>query len=119
MVSGQQGSYPGYQQPYQPVHKPLSEYLKPLVSDLVLAALLWIGLLLMCIGAIVGGVSDTSGAIEFGWALKSFGLLFVTWGLIIGGMLRHDMEKWARFAMIFAGSALVAVVGFWPIEFAF
>ena len=108
-----------YQQPYQPIRKPLSDYLKPLVSDIMLAALLWIGLLLMCIGAIVGGVSDGEGAIEFGYALKAFGLLFATWGLVIGGMLRHDMEKWVRLAMIFAGAGLIAVVGFWPMNISF
>lgn len=105
-----------YQQPYQPVRKPMSDYLKPLISDLMLAALVWIGLLLMCIGAIVNGAVDSEGGREFGAAVKAFGLLFATWGLVIGGMLRHDMEKWVRLAMILAGAALIAIVGFWPMS---
>ena len=106
-----------YQQPYQPVRKPLSDYLKPLVSDLVLAALLWIGLLLAWIGSVVSGTADTSGGIEFGAALEGFGVLLATWALVIGGVLRHDVEKWARFAMIFAGAALIVLVGYFPLPF--
>ncbi|OGS56537.1 MAG: hypothetical protein A3K60_06765 [Euryarchaeota archaeon RBG_19FT_COMBO_56_21] len=102
-----------YQQPYQPVHKPMSDYLKPLLSDLVLAALLFVGLFLVWLGSLIAGVADRSGGIETGLALKSFGVLMATWGLVIGGMLRHDMERWVRVAMIVAGSAIILFVGYW------
>ena len=111
--TGQQGSYPGYQQQYQPAHKLLSDYLKPILSDVVLAGLLWIGLLLVWLGSVIAGVADDRGAFEVGLAMKSFGVLMATWGLVIGGMLRHDLEKWVRVAMIAAGTAIILFVGYW------
>jgi hypothetical protein len=95
------------------MRKPLSDYLKPLISDLMLAAMLWIGLLLVWLGSLIAGVADTRGAVEIGLAVKSFGVLLATWGLVIGGMLRHDMEKWVRFAMIAAGTLIILAVGYW------
>jgi len=122
MVSGQtsgpQGPYPVYQPAYQPPHKPLSDYLKPLLSDLVLAGLLWIGLLLLWLGSLLAGTADP-GDENVGLGFKSFGMLLTTWALVIGGVLRHDMDKWVRFAMIGAGVVLIAIVGFWPMEISF
>lgn len=119
MVSGQtsgpQGPYPVYQPAYQPPHKPLTDYLKPLLSDLVLAALVWLGLLLMWLGSLLAGTADP-GDENVGLGFKSFGMLLTTWGLIICGVLRHDIEKWVRFAMIAAGTLLIVAVGYWPIQ---
>lgn len=95
------------------MHKPLGDYIKPLVSDLMLGIMLFLGLLLVWLGSLIAGVADTSGTFETGLALKSFGVLLATWGLIIGGMLRHDAEKWVRFAMILAGTLIILFVGFW------
>ncbi|MBN1678556.1 MAG: hypothetical protein JW880_08465 [Candidatus Thermoplasmatota archaeon] len=118
MASGQtqgpQGPYPVYQPAYQPPRKPLSDYLKVLLSDLVLAALLWVGLLLLWLGSLWAGASDTADD-DGAYGIKSFGMLLATWALIIGGVLRHDLEKWVRLAMIAAGALLIIAVGFWPV----
>lgn len=102
-----------YQPAYQPPRKPLSDYLKVLLSDIVLAALLWIGLLLLWLGSLLAGTADP-GDEDVGYGFKSFGMLLATWALIIGGVLRHDLEKWVRLAMIGAGALLIIAVGFWP-----
>jgi len=101
-----------YQPAYQPPRKPLSDYLKVLLSDVILAALLFIGMLLLWLGSVWAGASDSldkDGAL----GVKSFGMLLVTWALIIGGVLRHDIEKWARVAMIAAGTLLIIAIGYW------
>ncbi len=117
MVSGQtsgpQGPYPVYQPAYQPPHKPLSDYLKPLLSDLVLAALTWIGLLLIWLGSLIWGTADSFDGMDLGLGFKSFGMLLVTWALVIGGVLRHDLDKHVRVAMIAAGTLLIIFVGYW------
>ncbi len=100
-----------YQPVYQPPRKPLSDYIKVLLSDLMLAALLWIGLLLLWLGSLLAGTMDNS---DVGNGFKSFGMLLATWALIIGGVLRHDIERWARVAMIAAGALLIIAVGYWP-----
>ncbi len=116
MVSGQpgpQGPYPVYQPAYQPPRKPLSDYLKVLLSDVMLALLLWVGLSLLWLGSLIAGATD-SAEDDAAYGIKSFGMLLATWALIIGGVVRHDIEKWARVAMIIAGTLLIIVVGFWP-----
>lgn len=91
----------------------MSEYLKPLLSDVMLAGLTWIGLLLIWIGSLIWGTADTRGGIDAGIGIKSFGMLLVTWALVIGGMLRHDLDQKVRLAMIVAGTLLIIFVGYW------
>ncbi len=89
----------------------MSDYVKMLLSDIILAALLFVGLLFLWLGQLLAGTMDDP---DVGNGLWSFGMLFATWALIIGGVLRHDLEKWVRFAMIAAGTLLIIFVGFWP-----
>ncbi len=120
MVSGQTpgpmqpGQYPMYQPVYQPPHRHPSDYLKPLVSDLVLAIAIVIGLFFVWLGSLIWGVSDPgeSGR-DWGLGVKSFGMLILTIGLFLGGLLRSDMEKWVRVALIAASVLLIMFVGFW------
>jgi hypothetical protein len=103
-----------YQPVYQPQpRKPLSDYVKPLVSDFVLAIAAFVGLLFVWIGSLIWGFADDLDGRNIGLAFKSFGMLAVTCALIIGGMLRHDLDKWVRFAMIAAGTLLIILVGYW------
>jgi len=103
-----------YQPVYQPPRKPLSDYVKMLLSDVILAVLLFVGLLFLWLGSLIWGTADTNSGSDIGLGFKSFGMLLATWALIIGGVLRHDLEKWVRFAMIGAGVLLIILVGFWP-----
>ena len=118
MVSGQpgpmqQGPYPMYQPVYQAPHKPMGDYLKPIVSDFVLAVAVVVGLFLMWLGSLIWGSANTSDGINWGLGVKSFGMLILSLGLFLGGLLRNDMEKWVRLALVISGTLLVAFVGFW------
>ncbi len=118
MVSGQppmQQPYPMYQPVYQPPHKTSGEYLKPLASNLVLGLSLVLGLFLMWLGSLIYGVSIGSGGDGWKWGVgvKSVGMLLVTGVMLLAGLVRSDVERAVRAALIIAGVALIIVVGFW------
>jgi hypothetical protein len=116
MVSGQpgpQGPYPMYQPAYQPPHKPAVEYVKTVVSDLMLSLAVVISLLLMMVGSWLIGLMDTEGGVNAGQVVKSLGMFILTVALLLGAIVRTDMEKWVRTAMIVSAAFLIAVVGFW------
>jgi len=98
---------------YQPPRKALAEYMKPLMSDGMLVVLVVLGLLLMWLGSLLYGVSDDVDVDKVGLGVKSFGMLVVTMALLAGGILRTDMDRWVRVAMIGAAVVLVCIVGFW------
>ena len=98
---------------YQPAHKPPSEYVRSLASDLWLALGVVVGLFLLMIGAIVTGIADTSGGMDAGMVVKALGLFIVTAALFMGGILRADMNKWVRVALLLSATALLVLVGFW------
>lgn len=119
MASGQptgpapQGQYPGYAPVYQPVHKQPIEYLRPVVSDVLLAIGIVVGLFLLMLGWIIFGVADTGSGRDAGQVVKALGLFILTAVMILGGLIRVDMEKWVRASLIVGAVLLISWVGFW------
>lgn len=112
----QQGPYPGYAPVYQPVQRPMIEHLKPLVSDALLALAVVLAVFLLWLGAVIAGWSDDNDIENAGSFVKSLGMLVLTIALLVGGLIRSDMEKWVRAAMIIGAILLISWVGFWAAE---
>jgi hypothetical protein len=102
-----------YQPAYQPPRKPAVDYVKTVVSDLMLSVAVAVSLLLLMIGSWLVGLMDTKGGVNAGQVVKSLGMYILTVALLLGAIVRTDMEKWVRTAMIVAAAFLIAVVGFW------
>jgi len=120
MVSGQtpgpmqQGPYQMYQPVYQPPQRSSAETLKTMfLSDMMLAIFFGIGLLLVWLGSLMWGTANTSDGKDWGQIVKSFGMLVLAGSMILGGLVRHDMEKSVRFVLIFSATLLIIFVGFW------
>jgi len=117
MASGQpgpQGQYPGWQQPvYQPPHRKVSDYVQTIVGDLFLAIAVALGLFLLWLGSLIAGVADSQTGFDIGAAFHSFGMLLLTLALFLGGMLRHEMDKTVRAALLISGTLLIIFVGYW------
>lgn len=109
----QQAPYPAYGMQYQQAHRPSGEFIKSFASDLWLALGIVAGLFLMMIGSILYGVADQSGVMEVGMALKAIGLFVVVSAMFLGALLRTDMNKWVRVALILSATLLIVLVGFW------
>ncbi len=103
-----------YQPAYQPpMHRPMSETMRGLVSDTVLVLAIGLGLLLTWIGAVIWGFSTDKDVDNIGMLFRSFGMLILTGGLFLGGLLRHDMDKWIRWMLILSATLLLIFIGFW------
>ncbi len=103
-----------YQPVYQPpVHRPMSEMMKTFVSDTILALAVVLGLFLAWVGALIWGFSSDPDVKDIGMLLRSFGVLILTGGLLLGGLLRHDMDKWVRWMLLLAGTLILIFIGFW------
>jgi len=122
MVSGQppmQQPYQMYQPAYQPPHRSTGDMMKSMfLSNMMLGLAVGIGLLLMWIGALMWGFSTNTAnpnrdVQNIGYAVRSFGLLAVAGGMLLGGMLRDDIEKWVRVVLIFSAALLLIFIGFW------
>jgi hypothetical protein len=83
------------------------------LSNMMLGLAIGIGLLLMWIGALIWGFSDDRDVKDIGIALRSFGVLALVGAMLLGGMLRDDMEKLVRVVMIFSAAVLLIAIGFW------
>lgn len=92
------------------------DYVKPLVSDALLAIGVVLAVFLLWLGAVIGGLSDDRDIEKAGDFVKSLGMLILTVGLLVGGLIRADMEKWVRAAMIIGAILLISWVGFWSPE---
>jgi hypothetical protein len=46
-------------------------------------------------------------------AIRSLGLLALVGAMLLGGLVREDMEKWVRVVLIFSGAVLLIAIGFW------
>jgi len=104
-----------YQQPYQPPHRSASDMIRSLVSDTMLALALVLGLFLVMIGAWLMGLMDTEGGVNAGQIVSSLGVFLLSVGGLLGGLLRNDIDKCVRGAMILFATALIVFVGFWYI----
>ncbi len=109
----QQAPYPAYGMQYQPVHKPASEYVRAFASDLWLALGVVAGLFLLMIGSIIYGVADTATGVDAGMVVKALGLFVITAAMLLGALMRTDMNKWVRVALILSATVLIILVGFW------
>lgn len=98
--------------PQQVPARPAADYLRPLASDFVLALGALLGLFLMMLGSIIAGLT-TGDARSVGLILGSFGMFILTIVLLFGAIVRVDMDKLVRLAMILAAAFLIAEVGFW------
>jgi hypothetical protein len=117
MVSGQpptQQPYQMYQPAYQPPHRSPGDMMKSMfLSNIMLGLAVGLGLLLMWVGALIWGFSNDSDVRNIGMAIKSLGMLALVGALLLGGMVRDDIEKWVRVTMIFSGALLLIFIGFW------
>ena len=110
----QQGPYPMYQPAYQqPMHRPLSETMRGLVSDTILVLGIGLGLLLTWLGALFWGLSDDADVDKIGMVFRSFGILLVTAVMLLAGVLRHEMEQWIRWILILSATLILIFIGFW------
>ena len=109
----QQPQYPAYAPAYQPVHRAPIEYIKPFASDVILAIGIVLGLLLLMIGSIFCGTADTSGGQDAGMMIKAFGLFILASAMFLGAVLRTDMNKWVRVALLLSAVLMVILIGFW------
>jgi hypothetical protein len=104
-----------YQPAYQPPHRSASDMIKSFVSDTLLAVLFLVALLLVMIGSWLIGLMDTEGGVNVGQVLRSLGVTGLVGGALIAALLRHDMDKYIRAAMLIFATALFIFVDFWYI----
>ena len=102
-----------YQPAYQPMHRPMSETMKSFVSDTILALGIVLALFLTWIGALIWGFADDQDVRDIGTLVRSFGILILTVALLLGGLLRSDMDKWVRWMLILSGTLILIFIGFW------
>ncbi|UCE80275.1 MAG: hypothetical protein JSV94_03645 [Methanobacteriota archaeon] len=110
----QQPQYPMYGPPYQqPVHKAPIEYIKPFASDVILAIAIVVGLFFLMLGSVIHGTADSTEGRDAGMILKAFGLFIATAGMLLGAVLRTDMNKWVRVALLLSATLMIILIGFW------
>jgi hypothetical protein len=103
-----------YQPAYQPPHRSPGDMMKSMfLSNMMLGLAVGIGLLLMWIGSLIWGFSTDRDVMNIGIALRSFGVLALVGAMLLGGLVREDMEKWVRVVLIFSGAVLLIFIGFW------
>lgn len=91
----------------------MSDYVQTVVGDLFLAIAVALGIFLLWLGSLIAGVADTQTGFDIGSAFHSFGMLLLTLALFLGGVLRHDLDKSVRMALLFSGTLLIIFVGYW------
>jgi hypothetical protein len=83
------------------------------LSNMMIGLAVGVGLLLMWIGALIWGFSSDSDVKNIGMAIRSFGLLALVGAMLLGGMLRDDIEKWVRVMLVLGAALLLIFIGFW------
>ena len=78
--------------------------IKPLVSDFVVAIGAVLGLFLLMMGSLIYGL--TQDYWEAGLVLGSLGAFILVSDLFMAAIMRADMEKWVRFALVAAATIL-------------
>ena len=87
--------------------------MRSLVSDTLLVLALVLGVFLVMIGSWLMGLMDTEGGINAGQIVASLGVFLLTVGSLLGALLRNDLDKNIRAAMILFATVMIAFVGFW------
>lgn len=104
---------PMYQQQYLPQHSPV-DHLKPLASDFLLAVGTIVGIFLMMLGTLIFEMASFHSDIyNLGKVLAAFGVFIVSVVLLMGAIVRVDLDKVLRAAYIIAAVAILVWVGFW------
>jgi hypothetical protein len=75
-----------------------------------------LAIFLLWLGAVITGWSDDSDIEDAGQFVRSIGMMILTIVLLVGGLMRTDMEKWIRVALILGAVILISYVGFWMPE---
>jgi hypothetical protein len=115
MVSGQPqgpGQYPMYQPVYQPPQRTAGEMIKSMVSDTLLALIVFVSLLLAMIGAWMVWLMDPGTGQDLGLVLRSLGATGLAGVALAAILLRHDMDKYVRAALVLFAT-VVTVMAFW------
>ena len=87
--------------------------IRTFVSDTFLVLIMGVGLLLVMLGSWLMGLLDTEGGVNVGQVLKSLGVTALTGGALMAALLRQDMDKHVRAALLLFATALIVLVGFW------
>ncbi|UCE45119.1 MAG: hypothetical protein JSU93_06975 [Methanobacteriota archaeon] len=95
------------------MHKPPIEYIRPFASDVILAIAIVVGLFFLMLGAIISGTANDSDMRDAGMVLKALGLFILTAGMLLGAVLRTDVNKWVRVALLLTATAMIILIGFW------
>jgi hypothetical protein len=115
MVSGQPqgpGQYPMYQPVYQPPHRTAGDMVKSMVSDTLLALIIFVSFLLAMIGAWLYWLMDPGTGRDLGLVLRSLGATGLAGVALATILLRHDMDKLVRAALVFFATVMT-VMAFW------
>ncbi len=88
---------------------------KSFVSDTFLALVVVVGLLLVMVGSWLMGLMDTEGGVNAGQVLRSLGVTGLVGGALVAALLRQDMDKYIRAALLLFATALFIWVDFWYI----
>lgn len=91
------------------------EYVRMLVSDGIIALGAALAIFLLWLGAVITGLSDGDGY-KAGEFFNSLGMMLLTMVLLVGGLIRADIEKWVRVAMVIGAILLIWWVGFYTPE---
>jgi len=86
--------------------------IKSMVSDTILAIAVVIGLLLAMVGSWLIGLMDTQGGVHAGQVLRSLGVTALVLGGLMAALLRHDMDKYIRAALVLFATVF-GVLAFW------
>jgi hypothetical protein len=104
---------PMYQPQYMQPHSPV-DHLKPLASDFLLAVGAIIGIFLMMLGTLIYGLSSLhSDVYNLGKVIAAFGVFIVSVVLLMGAIVRIDLDKMVRAAYIIAAVVILVWIGFW------
>jgi len=87
--------------------------IKSFVSDTMLAMAVVLGVFLVMIGSWLIGLMDTAGGVNAGQIVKSLGVTILVAGSLLGALLRHDLDKYIRAALLLFAAALIIGVQFW------
>ena len=90
--------------------------MRPLVSDALLAMGVILAIFLLWLGAVITGWAGDNDAQDAGRFVSSIGMMILTIVLFVGGLLRADLDRWVRVALIIGAVLLISWVGYWTMS---